>query len=206
MALEKAEQYGRAIPEEMAAGPVSGTGPSAGGAIPQGGRGSGGGPQESASPGPGCRTAGHQRGLFAEYRPAPGKCGGPPPGPGPGRTASGGRRPQKHGSASRRNWSSSCNNLSRCAATPCSNSRPVCRRRWGRCSVNMEAQYGQKVNLDVERLPQFQEEWLRFMGQLQDQIEPVMATSRRRCAWPEKFAVKLIKERGPRGAPFLWSV
>jgi hypothetical protein len=40
---------------------------------------------------------------------------------------------------------------------------------------DMEAQYGQNARLDVEKLPQFQEEWRRFMGQLQDQIEPMLA-------------------------------
>jgi hypothetical protein len=40
---------------------------------------------------------------------------------------------------------------------------------------NMEAQYGQNARLDVEKLPQFQEEWRRFVGQLQDQIEPMLA-------------------------------
>jgi hypothetical protein len=40
---------------------------------------------------------------------------------------------------------------------------------------NMEAQYGQNARLDVEKLPQFQEEWRRFIGQLQDQIEPMLA-------------------------------
>jgi hypothetical protein len=44
----------------------------------------------------------------------------------------------------------------------------------GQMQRNMEAQYGQKVRLDVENLPQFQEEWRRFMGQLQDQIEPML--------------------------------
>jgi hypothetical protein len=38
----------------------------------------------------------------------------------------------------------------------------------------MEAQYRQKVNLDAEHLPQFQEEWRRFMGQLNDQFEPML--------------------------------
>ena len=38
-----------------------------------------------------------------------------------------------------------------------------------------EAQNRQPMNLDVERLPQFQEEWLRFKGQLQQQFEPVLA-------------------------------
>jgi hypothetical protein len=45
----------------------------------------------------------------------------------------------------------------------------------GQMQRNMEAQYGQKVRLDVENLPQFQEEWRRFLGQLQDQIEPMLA-------------------------------
>jgi hypothetical protein len=34
----------------------------------------------------------------------------------------------------------------------------------------MEAQLRQKVNLEVEQLPQFQEEWRRFLGQIQDQF------------------------------------
>jgi hypothetical protein len=34
----------------------------------------------------------------------------------------------------------------------------------------MEAQLRQKVNLEVEHLPQFQEEWRRFLGQIQDQF------------------------------------
>ena len=45
----------------------------------------------------------------------------------------------------------------------------------GQMQQAMEAKYRQPANLDVERLPQFQEEWLRFKGQLQQQFEPVMA-------------------------------
>jgi hypothetical protein len=45
----------------------------------------------------------------------------------------------------------------------------------GQMQQAMEAKYRQPVNVDVERLPQFQEEWLRFKGQLQQQFEPVMA-------------------------------
>jgi hypothetical protein len=44
----------------------------------------------------------------------------------------------------------------------------------GQMQQAMEAQRRQPVNLDVERLPQFQEEWRRFLGQLQDQIEPML--------------------------------
>jgi hypothetical protein len=44
----------------------------------------------------------------------------------------------------------------------------------GQMQRNMEAQYRQKMNLEVEHLPQFQEEWLRFKGQLQDQFEPLL--------------------------------
>ena len=40
----------------------------------------------------------------------------------------------------------------------------------GQMQQSMEAQYRQKMNLDVEHLPQFQEEWRRFDGQLQDQF------------------------------------
>jgi len=50
----------------------------------------------------------------------------------------------------------------------------------GQMQKSMEAQYRQPVNLDVERLPQFQEEWLRFKGQLQQQFEPVMANLKER--------------------------
>jgi len=38
----------------------------------------------------------------------------------------------------------------------------------------LEAQLRQKVRLEVEQLPQFQEEWRRFQSQLQDQFEPML--------------------------------
>jgi hypothetical protein len=38
----------------------------------------------------------------------------------------------------------------------------------------LEAQMRQKVKLEVEHLPQFQEEWRRFQGQLLDQFEPML--------------------------------
>lgn len=38
----------------------------------------------------------------------------------------------------------------------------------------MEAKTGQKMRLEAEHLPQFQEEWRRFLGQLQDQFEPML--------------------------------
>jgi hypothetical protein len=44
----------------------------------------------------------------------------------------------------------------------------------GQMQRAMETQYRQKVNLDVEHLPQFQEEWRRFLGQLQDQFDPML--------------------------------
>jgi hypothetical protein len=44
----------------------------------------------------------------------------------------------------------------------------------GQMQRTMEAQYGQKVRVEAENLPQFQEEWRRFLGQLQDQIEPML--------------------------------
>ncbi len=50
----------------------------------------------------------------------------------------------------------------------------------GQMQKAMEAQYRQPVNLDVERLPQFQEEWRRFQGQLQDQFEPVVENLKER--------------------------
>ena len=40
----------------------------------------------------------------------------------------------------------------------------------GQMQQAMEAKYRQKMDLDVEHLPQFQEEWRRFDGQLQDQF------------------------------------
>jgi hypothetical protein len=39
----------------------------------------------------------------------------------------------------------------------------------------VEAQTRQKVRLEVEQIPQFQEEWRRFHGQLFDQFEPALA-------------------------------
>ena len=50
----------------------------------------------------------------------------------------------------------------------------------GQMQKAMEAQNRQPMNLDMERLPQFQEEWLRFKGQLQQQFEPVMANLKER--------------------------
>jgi hypothetical protein len=50
----------------------------------------------------------------------------------------------------------------------------------GQMQKAMEAKYRQPMNVEVERLPQFQEEWLRFKGQLQEQFEPVMANLKER--------------------------
>jgi len=44
----------------------------------------------------------------------------------------------------------------------------------GQMQRAMEAQMRQKVKLEVEHLPQFQEEWRRFQGQLLDQFEPML--------------------------------
>jgi hypothetical protein len=44
----------------------------------------------------------------------------------------------------------------------------------GQMQKAMEAQFQQKVNLEVEHLPQFQEEWRRFQGQLLDQFTPML--------------------------------
>lgn len=44
----------------------------------------------------------------------------------------------------------------------------------GQMERAMEAKTGQRVRLEVEHLPQFQEEWRRFQGQLADQFEPVL--------------------------------
>ncbi len=38
----------------------------------------------------------------------------------------------------------------------------------------LEAQYRQKVRVEVEQLPQFQEEWRKFQGGLLDQFEPIL--------------------------------
>lgn len=38
----------------------------------------------------------------------------------------------------------------------------------------LEAQLRTKVRLEVEHLPQFQEEWRRFLASLQDQFEPIL--------------------------------
>jgi hypothetical protein len=44
----------------------------------------------------------------------------------------------------------------------------------GQIQKAMEAQLHQKVRVEAEHLPQFQEEWRRFLGQLQDQFDPVL--------------------------------
>jgi hypothetical protein len=50
----------------------------------------------------------------------------------------------------------------------------------GQMQKTMEAQNRQPMNLEVERLPQFQEEWRRFYGQLQGQFEPVLENLKER--------------------------
>ena len=45
----------------------------------------------------------------------------------------------------------------------------------GNMQLALEAQLRQKVRLEVEQLPQFQEEWRRFQSQLQDQFEPMLS-------------------------------
>jgi hypothetical protein len=44
----------------------------------------------------------------------------------------------------------------------------------------MEAKTGQRMQLEVEQLPQFQEEWHRFYGQLLDQFEPMLENLKER--------------------------
>jgi len=44
----------------------------------------------------------------------------------------------------------------------------------GQMQRAVEAKYGQRVRLEVEHLPQFQEEWRRFFGQLTEQFEPLL--------------------------------
>jgi hypothetical protein len=50
----------------------------------------------------------------------------------------------------------------------------------GQMQRAMEAQYRQKVKVEVEHLPQFQEEWRRFQGQIQDQFEPLLESLKER--------------------------
>ena len=51
----------------------------------------------------------------------------------------------------------------------------------GQMQRALQAQTGQKVNLEVEHIPQFQEEWRRFHGNLTDQFEPMLE------AWKERM-------------------
>jgi len=44
----------------------------------------------------------------------------------------------------------------------------------GQMQRALEAQMRQKVRLEVEHLPQFQEEWRKFQGQLLDQFDPML--------------------------------
>jgi hypothetical protein len=50
----------------------------------------------------------------------------------------------------------------------------------GQVQKAIEAQYRQKVNLEVEHLPQFQEEWRRFQGQLLEQFDPMLENLKER--------------------------
>jgi hypothetical protein len=50
----------------------------------------------------------------------------------------------------------------------------------GQMQRAMEAKTGQRMRLEAEHLPQFQEEWRRFQGQLVDQFEPVLADLKQR--------------------------
>ncbi len=50
----------------------------------------------------------------------------------------------------------------------------------GQMQRAMEAKTGQRVRVEVEHLPQFQEEWRRFYGQLTDQFEPVLEDLKQR--------------------------
>lgn len=46
----------------------------------------------------------------------------------------------------------------------------------------LEAQLGARVRLEVEHLPQFQEEWRKFETQLVNQFEPILADRKERMA------------------------
>jgi len=50
----------------------------------------------------------------------------------------------------------------------------------GQMQRAMEAQMRQKVKLEVEQLPQFQEEWRNFQGQLLAQFEPMLEACKER--------------------------
>jgi hypothetical protein len=50
----------------------------------------------------------------------------------------------------------------------------------GQIQKAMEAQLHQKVRVEAENLPQFQEEWRRFLGQLQDQFDPMLENLKQR--------------------------
>jgi hypothetical protein len=50
----------------------------------------------------------------------------------------------------------------------------------GQVQKALEAQFRQKVNLEVENLPQFQEEWRRFQGQLLEQFGPMLENLKER--------------------------
>ncbi len=50
----------------------------------------------------------------------------------------------------------------------------------GQLQKAMEAQLHQKVRVEAEHLPQFQEEWRRFQGQLHDQLDPMLENLKER--------------------------
>jgi hypothetical protein len=61
-----------------------------------------------------------------------------------------------------------------------SNAMQQLKARFAAGMGQMQAQGRQPMNVDLERLPQFQEEWLRFKGQLHQQFDPVMANLKER--------------------------
>jgi hypothetical protein len=50
----------------------------------------------------------------------------------------------------------------------------------GQVQKALEAQFRQKVSLEVEHLPQFQEEWRRFQGQILEQFDPMLENLKER--------------------------
>ena len=46
----------------------------------------------------------------------------------------------------------------------------------------LEAQYGQRLQVEVEHLPQFQEEWRKFEANLMQQYEPILEDRKARMA------------------------
>ena len=179
LALEKAEQYGRASKEEMELAQYQEQGRRLAVQFLKG-EGDLEADLKSCRPRPSPPPAWPLKRSSCATSACPGKMPRTPARTGPWKDCSWRPTTARPWRSSRRNWSRSCNNFSTSAANALQQLKARFAAGVGQMQQAMEAKYRQPMNMDVERLPQFQEEWLRFKGQLQQQFEPVMANLKER--------------------------